>query len=261
MLSRTFFGTLLWLLLSVPASAQTLLPGKNTPVLRGQTQEIYFYPARGESGRSIRKVLFAPGDGGWRGFAVTIAQAMASWGYDVYGLDTRRYLESFTGKTSLKETDVMSDFRQIAGWITQGRDERVILVGWSEGAGLGLLGAAAEGNKRTFSGLMAIGLSDANVLAWRWKDDLTYITKQDPKEPKFQASQFLPHVAPLPLEFIYSSHDEYIPREEANRLFSVARNPKRFVVIEAQNHRFDGNQGDFFRALYEGLQWITQTSH
>jgi hypothetical protein len=135
-----------------------------------------------------------------------------------------------------------------------------MLVGWSEGAGLCLLGAAAEENKKIFSGFVSIGLSDTNFLGWRWIDDLTYITKKDPDEPKFQAARFLPQVAPLPIQFIQSTHDDYIPAEEAQRLFSVAREPKRFAWITAQNHRFDGNRGDFFRALYEGLQWISHPS-
>ena len=39
---------------------------------------------------------------------------MTSWGYDVYGLDTKTYLTSFTGKTTLKETEVAADFHQLA---------------------------------------------------------------------------------------------------------------------------------------------------
>ncbi len=249
------------LLLSVPVSAQTPVPGKNAPVIRGQQQDMYFYPAAGEPGRLNRKILFAPGDGGWRGFAITIAQRIASWGYDVYGLNTKRYLESFTGKVTLKETDVMSDFRHIAEWMTQGKSERVTLVGWSEGAGLCLLAAASDDNKKIFTGLISIGLGESNVLGWRWIDDLTYITKKDPKEPMFPSDPYLPKVAPLPLLMIQASRDEYVPVEAGQRLFSIAKEPKRFVLIEAQNHRFDGNRGEFFRVLQEGLQWISQTSH
>ena len=134
------FGALaLAVALSFSAYAQTA--GKNTVTIRGQQQDVYYYPATGPatSSRLNRKVLFAPGDGGWRGWAITLAHQMASWGYDVYGLDTKTYLTGFTGKTALKEAEVMSDFQQIAQWMTQGANERVTLVGWSEGAGLGVL--------------------------------------------------------------------------------------------------------------------------
>jgi len=189
--NRSFFCSLLvTLLLTVPLFSQTPKAGKSTLLIRGKPQDIYLYPAKGESGHLNQKILFAPGDAGWWGFAITIARTAASWGYDVYGLDTKRYLESFTGKTTLKETDVMTDFRQIVEWMTQGSGERVTLVGWSEGAGLCLLAAASEENKRTFNGLISIGMSESSVLGWLWSDDITYITKKNPKDPMFPALIF-----------------------------------------------------------------------
>jgi len=41
-------------------------------------------------------VIFLPGDGGWRGTAVAMGRTIASWGYDVYGFDTKKYLAAFT---------------------------------------------------------------------------------------------------------------------------------------------------------------------
>ena len=70
-------------------------PGKNAPVIRGQQQDVYFYPAQGGV-KNAQKVLFLPGDGGWEGLALDIAEEMSKVGYDVYGFDTKRYLESFT---------------------------------------------------------------------------------------------------------------------------------------------------------------------
>jgi hypothetical protein len=114
-LQKASFVFLVAMLLAMPRFGQTAMPGKNIITIRGQKQEIHYYPATGA--RLNQKVLFAPGVGGWRGWAITVAQTMASWGYDVYGLDTKIYLDSFTGKTTLKETDVMNDLRQIAEWM------------------------------------------------------------------------------------------------------------------------------------------------
>src|SRR4051794_10620870 len=50
--------------------------GENAVTVRGKKQEVYFYPAA--EPRLNRSVLFVPGDGGWRGNAVTIGQTMAS---------------------------------------------------------------------------------------------------------------------------------------------------------------------------------------
>ncbi|MGE5444111.1 MAG: alpha/beta hydrolase [Ignavibacteriales bacterium] len=248
------------LFLSAIVIAQSPSAGKNTIMIRGERQDIYFYPAKGQLKHPDSKVLFASGDGGWRGFAVTVAKSVASWGYDVYGLDTKRYLESFTGSSILKAIDVMSDFQRITDWITQKADEKVILMGHSEGAGLCLLAAASNENKKSFSGLVSIGLSKSGVLGGRLLDDITYVTKKMPNEPTFESADFLPKVSPLPILMVQSSHDEYVSVEMARKLFSNAREPKRFLLIESRNHRFDGNADEFFRALHEGMEWIREMS-
>lgn len=249
----------LGLALLVPVTSQAPAASKNTIEIRGKKQDIYYYPAAGA--RLDRKVLFLPGDGGWRGYAITIAHTIASFGYDVYGLDTKDYLESFTGKTNLKETDVMGDLHQLGDYISQGSSERVALVGWSEGAGLCLLAAASDENKKRFNGLVTLGLAESNVLGWRWIDDITYITKKDPNEPMFQSAPYMSRVAPLPLLMVQSTQDDYVPVDSAKRLFAVAREPKQFALIQAQNHRFDGNRDEFFRTLRRGLGWINKTAH
>jgi dienelactone hydrolase len=225
-------------------------------VVRGHLQDIYYFPGTGGNVSVHRAVLSLPGDGGWHGFAVTIAQTVASWGYDVYALDTKRYLESFSNNTPLSETNVMADFLQIAGWISNGRHQSVSLVGWSEGAGLSVLAASADTNKKAFNGVVTLGLPVNGVLAWRWTDDLTYLTGQDPKGPKFHTANYIGSVSPLPLWMIESSHDEYVTVDSAKTLFNAAHEPKRFSLLDAQNHRFDGKQDELFRTLREGLAWI-----
>jgi fermentation-respiration switch protein FrsA (DUF1100 family) len=235
-----------------PVAAQTGV--KRAIPIRGKPQDVYYYPASSTPPRG--KILIAPGDGGWRGFAVDIAQAASSWGYDVYGFDTKHYLESFTSKTTLSESEVMNDMRSVAFAIRRDDRDRVVFVGWSEGAGLGVLAAAAGENKSTFHGLVAIGLGNTNVLGWRWADNITYVTRQLPNEPSFSARTHLANISPLPLFMIHSSRDEYTPAKEAQKLFEAARQPKRLSVIEAQNHRFDGNRDEFFRVLREAVEWV-----
>lgn len=242
--------------LSLPlvSFANAALAGRNSVAVRGKVQTVWFYPATGA--KLNRKVLFVAGDGGWRGWAITVAQQMAGWGYDVYGLDTRNYLSSFTGDVPLKEPEVMCDFKQIAEWMIDRPGERVTLVGWSEGAGLGALAVAAEANKKVFTGLITFGLGDENILGWRWSDALSYLTKATPNEPTFKVANYMAQIAPLPLLMIQSSQDEYTPLDEAKRLFAAAREPKRFALIQAQNHKFSGAQEEFNCALREGLQWM-----
>jgi pimeloyl-ACP methyl ester carboxylesterase len=245
------------LALCTTVCAENPKPGKNEVTIRGHLQEIYLYPAEGAG--QHRKVLFAPGDGGWRGFAITITEDLATKaGYDVYSVDTRRYLESFTGPVVLSTAEIASDFNQMARWIQQGGQERLLLVGWSEGAGLGLAATAAAANETIFDGLVAIGTPEYNILAWHWTDIGAEMTKKLPREPTFKSAEFMAKVSPLPLFVIASTSNEYITPEATRALFSAARQPKRLVMIDARNHKYSGNTDGFFRALREGLNWIQQ---
>jgi dienelactone hydrolase len=233
---------------------QPLAPGRNAVMLRGQAQAVYYYPA---SGTKTGVLLFLPGDGGWRGFAIDIANGAASYGYDVFGWDTRSYLAGFTpGKPTLTEAQVMADFRAMAGVLTQSKPGKIVVGGWSEGAGLALLGAAVPENRAAFRGLLAIGLPYRGFLGWRLSDSITYLTKRDPDEPHFDSMPLLPRVSPLPLAMIHSSGDEYVQPDLARRMFDTAGQPKRFFLVQARDHRYDGNQKDFFRVLGEALEWI-----
>ncbi|HYR89686.1 MAG TPA: AcvB/VirJ family lysyl-phosphatidylglycerol hydrolase [Terriglobia bacterium] len=230
--------------------------------IRGVPQDLYYCAPVAPRVAGDSRVLFAPGDGGWRGFAITIAQTMASWGYDVYGLDTNRYLSSFTRHDSvLTENDVMSDFAQFAAFIKErdGNGKRVHLIGWSEGAGLSVLAGSSDQNKNLFVDVIAIGLGENNILGWRSADYLTYLTKKEPNEPHFQTAPYLPGIAPLPVFIIQSTTDESTKPAESKRLFDLAREPKRYELIEARNHRFDGNHEEFFRVLRDALQWTVMT--
>ncbi|HET8667181.1 MAG TPA: alpha/beta fold hydrolase [Terriglobales bacterium] len=238
------------------AFADTPRQGKNKVTVRGQQQDVYFLPGAGAGQHN--KVLFAPGDGGWRGFAIAMAENLQSAGYDVYGIDTRRYLQSFTGSTVLKPAEIASDFRDIANWARQGSGARVLLLGWSEGAGLGLAAAADSQNKKVFDGLITIGMTDQNILAWRYADMFAEIAKILPSEPTFPSSEFVGKVAPLPLFVIASSHDEYISQDATKALFSAAKEPKKFAMIEAKDHKYSGNTDTFFRTLKDALAWIVQ---
>lgn len=235
-------------------------PGKNALIIRGQPQDVYFYPAQGAPANA-QKVLFLCGDGGWEGLSLSIAAEMAKAGYDVYGFDTKRYLESFTTDNgALKDTDVQQDLAQVAKWMQTRWRERVTLVGQSEGAGLAVLAAAAPNNQDVFNGVIALGLSSTAELGWSLRDDVTYITHADPNEPLVRATDYLPKVVPLPFCMIQSSVDQFITKQEVDALFATAQQPKLYKVVEAQNHSFAGNLDGFFQALREGLAWVNQNA-
>jgi pimeloyl-ACP methyl ester carboxylesterase len=242
------------LALCAAACAQNRLAGKNVVTVRGHTQNMYLFQAA--DGTKHGNVLFAPGDAGCRGFAVTIAVQLAKAGYDTYCFDTLRYLQSFTGRTPLTTTQIASDFNQIARWIGHTPHAPILFVGWSEGAGLGLATVSDVANQSFFDGLIAIGTPEDNLLAWRWRDIGAWITKSSPHEPTFKSAEFIPKVSPLPLFLIASSSNEYVTPEATRTLFSDAHEPKRLVMVNARDHKYSGNIEGFFTALRQGLDWI-----
>jgi fermentation-respiration switch protein FrsA (DUF1100 family) len=237
-------------------SGQAAAAGGATVVtIRGERQELHYLPARGA--RLNRTVLFVPGDGGWEGWAITVAETIASWGYDVYGVDTKAYLVGFSHTGTLTEAQVTGDMCALAEAANKESGGRATFVGWSEGAGLGVLATAAADSRRAFNGLIVFGLSDENVISWHWSESITSMFKK-PHEPTFSAAKYIASVAPLPLLMIQASHDQYVGLDEAKRLFSTAQEPKRFELVEGDNHRFDGNHEGFFRTLRDGLEWTNQ---
>jgi pimeloyl-ACP methyl ester carboxylesterase len=236
--------------------AQDMKPGKNEVTIRSQMQKVYFYPRADATQHPT--ILFVPGDRGCEGFAITIAQKLSQLGHDIYCLDTRHYLESFTGHGGLTTTDIASDFSQLARWIEPNRKTRILLIGWSEGAGLGLAATADAANQVIFLGLVAIGMPESNILAWHWKDITASLTKTVPHEPTFKSADFIGRVSPLPLFVIASTSNEYVTPEATRAMYAVAAQPKKLVLVNARDHKYSGNAEGFFRALEEGLAWINQ---
>lgn len=239
---------------AIEVAADSLRPGPNVIVLRTQAQTVHYLPGQDGSARG-RAVLFLPGDRGWHGFAIDVAQAMADWGYEVYGLDTRRYLESFTGWTALTADDVARDLVELGRRVGATPQHPITLVGWSEGAGLAVLGASGP-DRGALAGVLVFGLARRTVLGWRLRDDLTWITGRQPREPTADVTPYVSRLAPLPFVMLQASGDRSVPLAEAREVFSAARDPRRLTVVAADNHRFDSGRAEFYRSLRDGLAWI-----
>jgi hypothetical protein len=204
---------------------------------------------------SAPPIILTSGDGGWLHLAPHLAEAMAARGYFVVGFDAKAYLSS--GRPSgdaLSPTDISRNFGSLLAMFA--RDQRAILAGVSEGAGLSLVAAADPSNRPRLRGVVTYGVGERNELAWHWKDSLIYITKGVPAEPQFAASSFIPRIAPLPLAFIRSTRDEFVPLGESNRLTARAGEPSKVWTIAASDHRFSNNLADADRATMQALDWI-----
>jgi pimeloyl-ACP methyl ester carboxylesterase len=220
--------------------------------IRGKPQTLRIYGQR-----TGPPVIVLSGDGGWVHLAPQVAETLDPMGFFVVGFDCKAYLSAFTqGDRTLTAADVPGDIQRLVHLASTGSTERPILIGVSEGAGLATLAATDEAVKRTVGGVIALGLPDVNELGWRWRDSIIYLTRETPREPTFTVSAIVGKVAPLPLAEIHSTHDEFVPLADAQKLMGIAKEPKRQWVVAASNHRFSGNEAEFSRRLLEAIAWV-----
>lgn len=235
------------------AGAQPL-ERRQTMMLRGQPQTLHIYgPPDGTP------VIVTSGDGGWIHLAPHVAEMLASKGFLAIGFDAKAYLESFTrGVTTLRMEDVPRDYEALMALAGAATRRRPLLVGSSEGAGLSVLAASDPANKEAIAGVIGLGLCNVTELGWRWRDMTIYVTHRPPVEPSFRVTAVADRLAPVPLAAIHSTHDEYAPLTEIEDVLATARQPKRLWVVDAVNHRFSDNLGDFDRSLLEAVAWIDE---
>jgi fermentation-respiration switch protein FrsA (DUF1100 family) len=224
--------------------------------IRGHAQTLHTYGSRGSEA-----VVVSSGDGGWIHLGPHIAQTLAAHGYFVVGFDVKSYLEGFTStRGALSEDEVPGDYCALLEFARHGAPGRPVLIGVSEGAGLSVLAAADRRTQKAAAGVIGVGLPIINELGWRWRDSVIYLTHGVPNEPTFSTLPLIGKIAPLPLASIHSTHDEFVSRQEAEQILSRASDPKRLWMVEASDHRFSDNLGEFDTRLLEALAWIRDRS-
>ena len=230
------------------------IPATASVSVRGHDQTLRLYGPR-----TGRPVIVASGDGGWIHLAPFVAEELASHGFFVVGVDTKAYLASFTsGRTTLRIEEVPRDYRVVIDVARGATGKNPVLIGVSAGAGFSLLAATDPETKRFIAGVVGLGLPDVNELGWRWTDALIYVTHQAPNEPTFSAAAVADRVAPIPLAAIHATRDEFVPVSEVQRILSAAREPKKLWIVNASNHRFSDNPGEFTQTLLEAIRWVDE---
>jgi hypothetical protein len=244
---KGFFHCLVLLLISAASGSS-----EESVTIRGRTQQLHLIGQKGNA-----PIILSSGDLGWAGLVVHVAAHLSGQGYYVIGFNTKAYLSSFTTKNNtLAPQDVPADYLTLIEYAKQASAVKPILAGISEGAGLSVLAGCKPEVKSRVQGVLGLGLPDQNELGWKWQDFTIWITKKSPNEPGFMVEDIISGVSPLPLAEIHSTHDEFLPLEQAKRMFSLAGNPKKMWIIEAANHRFSDNRSELDRCLLEALAWI-----
>jgi len=220
---------------------------------------LQFYQQTNASSQPL--VLFTSGDAGWSPFCADIAAHIASSGKTVVGVDMKEYLVKFASSQKPVSPDQLaSDYDDIIKTaVSQPNVDpkaRVVLGGWSAGAGYSVLVACDPRLTARIDRVVAISLPIYNELAWKTADALIYITHGTPHEKVFDSRQYLTKLSGTPIAIFNATMDDTSPFRESQKLFAVATGPKHFYAIKATGHHFEGGESDFYRALDEELAGV-----
>ena len=70
--------------------------------------------------------------------------------------------------------------------------------------------------------------------------------------------EYLPRLRTLPLSIIQSTHDDYLPAEEARRLLGPDSALRQLHPIVSKNHSFSDARTPLYAQMQASLAWVSQ---
>jgi pimeloyl-ACP methyl ester carboxylesterase len=199
-------------------------------------------------------LVYATGDGGWRGKDLQTYNELVSWGYPLVGFSSPDYLNHLgKGVKTLTPAELAADYGAIIQFartnLALGDERPVILVGVSRGAGLSVAAAGQGLLRDRLGGVVAVGLTKEEEYVWRLPRRRMPVM--------LEIYDYLPRLGTLPLAVVQSTHDGYLPAPAARALFGPDTEWRRFHAIEARNHSFSNARSAMYNAIKESLAWVT----
>jgi dienelactone hydrolase len=236
-----------------PSSARAPHGFTRAIVLNGFPVTVHLTPGAAASAR-LPLLIYATGDGGWRGKDVDVYRQLVGWGYPTAGFSAPEYVKHLRGD---EETTTPARLaRDYAALIDLAKEAlalpdsaRVILVGVSRGAGLSVVAAGQRALQGSLEGVLAMGLT-------KEEEHVRWFRRRSTTELKIY--DYLPSLGSLPLAVIQSTNDNYLPAESARTLFGVDSDHRQFHAIDARNHSFAGARSRLYDAMRESLAWMTR---
>jgi len=227
--------------------------------VRGQQFKVHFY--RPQSDEAAIPAIYACGDGGWRGLAPRTAEQLAHMGFAVAGIDSKIYLRQFSSvNTPLTIKQLARDYADIAvalrSYARVDRDTPLYVYGWSLGAGFAIAVGSDEQTRANWAGIISIGLPKQNQLVSGLGANHANLHAESNALYGFRSEDVMGQIAPVPLVMIQSTSDTASPQKVGNALYATARDPKKYVLIKASNHRFSGARDQFYAALGNAAEWM-----
>jgi dienelactone hydrolase len=230
--------------------------------VRGQQFNVHFY--RPQKDGPARPAIYACGDGGWRGLAPRTAQQLAHLGFAVAGIDSKIYLRDFSSLNNpLTIKQLARDYTDIAvalrGYAQVETGTPVYVYGWSLGAGFAIAVGSDVATRANWAGIISIGLPRQNQLVSGVRGNHANLEHESSATYGFRSEDVMGQIAPLPIVMIQSTTDTASPQKVGNALFATAKDPKKYVLIKANNHRFTGAREEFYTALNDAVLWMRES--
>src|ERR1051326_2901113 len=230
--------------------------------VRGHQFTIHFYRPKADG--PARPAIYACGDGGWRGLAPRTGQELAHIGFAVAGIDSKIYLREFSSVNNpLTIKQLAHDYVDVAvalrDYAHVDAATPVYVYGWSLGAGFAIAVGSDVETRANWAGIISIGLPRQNQLVSGVGGNHTNLHHEATATYGFRSEDVMGRIAPLPLVMIQSTTDTASPQKVGNALFATAKDPKKYVLIKANNHRFTGAREEFYTALNDAVVWMHDT--
>jgi hypothetical protein len=208
-------------------------------------------------------LLYATGDGGFRGKDEDLFDDLASLGYPVAGFSARNYLKNlgYVADTTTPAR-LAADYQRLIQFSVRALElppnTPVVLVGVSRGAGLEVVAAGQRLLRGTLAGVLAIALTkeEEYVRHYRVRPGRTPPGMPRRELVMIETYDYLPRLSSLPVSVIQSTRDGYLPAAQARKLFGPDTTDRHFHAIEARDHSFNGARDELYDQVQESLNWI-----
>jgi hypothetical protein len=207
-------------------------------------------------------ILYATGDGGWRGRDEEAFERMTRWGYPLVGFSSPTYLRHIVRHThEATPVDIARDYVRIIA-IAKARMSlpatmRTVLVGVSRGSGLAVAAAGESAFQPLLVGVVAVALTREEEYVHRLKRNRR-APQKPPELVMLDNYEYLPRLRDLPLSIIQSVHDNYLPAEEARRLLGPDSRLHQLHPIASKNHSFADAREALYAQMKSSLEWVCQ---
>jgi pimeloyl-ACP methyl ester carboxylesterase len=220
--------------------------------LRQSLLTVHLAPPAAAGTRAL--IVYATGDGGWPGDE-RLFDRMMPWGMPMAGFNSVDYIESIdTPNRMIEPAAVARDLGTIIDRaieaLTLPKDQRVVVVGFSRGAGLAVAAATVPEFRPRVRGVIAVALAaDETYVA----DPARVPTGFDPRP--LRTYEALRDLGLFKVAIIQSTRDDILPAAEARRRFGPDTSTRRLRPIDARDHSFGGKLDELSAELKACLDW------